>query len=81
MPFSQGEPLQDSQALLVCFLLCSRSHLSSLGTAEEIFALTTDEVSMPLWEKGALGQVPLGLAALLMSKGFSGTVAFGPCRL
>lgn len=38
-------------------LLPSKADLQSLGTAAEIFALTTPKVSMVLWEKNVLGQV------------------------
>lgn len=55
----QGLPLQDFQSLLACFLPRFKSDLRSLGTAEEIFALTTTKVSVLLWEKDILGQVPL----------------------
>lgn len=37
-------------------LLPSKADLQSLGTAAEIFALTTTKVSVVLWEKDILGQ-------------------------
>jgi len=59
VPFSQGLPLQDSQSPLARFLPHSKSDFRSSGTAEAILALTTNEVSMLLWENDILGQVPL----------------------
>lgn len=51
-----GSASAGSQPLLDCSLLLSKAHLQSLGTAAEIFALTTLKVSMVLWEKDILGQ-------------------------
>lgn len=49
-----GSASAGSQPLLACSLLPSRADLQSLGTAAEIFALTTPKVV--LWEKDILGQ-------------------------